>query len=259
MPFTVSHAVAALPFVRTPLPIAALVIGTMSPDLPYFLPLGVPRDLSHSLLGVVNIDLIVGIVVLAAWVLLLRAPLLDYAPGWLRERMPPRQRTNLLWMPVALVVGSLTHLALDLITHEGSLDHVLPVLAVELGPLTVANVVHIVFSLVGGVILAVWVRRWVTRTARHAASGIVSETERRLWWVGLIVAFVAMFSWIWGIQFEASSGLFSVSSLFIAFCIPVGVLGFVTLIVSAVWHIRARRARRQTERRTATTLPSTVA
>ena len=45
-------------------------------------------------------------------------------------------------------------------------------LAAEHGanPLTVANVVHIVFSLAGGVILAEWVRRWVARTPRHATS-----------------------------------------------------------------------------------------
>jgi hypothetical protein len=36
MPFTVSHAVVALPFVRTPLLPAAIAIGAMTPDLPLF-------------------------------------------------------------------------------------------------------------------------------------------------------------------------------------------------------------------------------
>ncbi len=36
MPFTPSHAVVALPFVRTPLVPAAIAIGAMTPDLPLF-------------------------------------------------------------------------------------------------------------------------------------------------------------------------------------------------------------------------------
>ncbi|WP_262927685.1 DUF4184 family protein [Microbacterium sp. NIBRBAC000506063] len=37
MPFTPSHAVVALPFVRTPLLPAAIAVGAMAPDLPLFL------------------------------------------------------------------------------------------------------------------------------------------------------------------------------------------------------------------------------
>src|SRR5215207_10039344 len=43
MPFTPSHMAAALPFVRTPLIPSAIAIGTMAPDVPYFVPLGVAR------------------------------------------------------------------------------------------------------------------------------------------------------------------------------------------------------------------------
>jgi hypothetical protein len=50
MPFTPSHIAAALRFLRTPLIPAAVVVGTMAPD----------RDLSHSVLGLVTVDLLVG-------------------------------------------------------------------------------------------------------------------------------------------------------------------------------------------------------
>ena len=36
MPFTPSHAVVALPLVRTPLIPAAIAVGAMTPDLPLF-------------------------------------------------------------------------------------------------------------------------------------------------------------------------------------------------------------------------------
>ncbi len=42
MPFTPSHAAAVLPFLRTPLPASALVIGSIAPDLPFHLPVDFP-------------------------------------------------------------------------------------------------------------------------------------------------------------------------------------------------------------------------
>ena len=77
MPFTPSHAVAILPFARTPLPAAALVIGSMAPDLQYFVPLGLTRHASHSWPGIITIDLPIGIAALLLWVFLLRGPVLD--------------------------------------------------------------------------------------------------------------------------------------------------------------------------------------
>ena len=243
MPFTVSHAVAALPFLRTPLPVAALVIGTMAPDLPYFLPLGVPRDFSHSLLGVVTIDLAVGIVALLAWMLLLRAPVLDYSPSWLRERMPARERATVPWVLLALVVGALTHLALDTLTHEGSLDAIVPIFAVEIGPWTISNYVHFAVSMIGAVILAVWVRRWVTRTARRdTVGGVVGNLERVRVWLILGVGFVLLFfgSWIYQLEWVGTT-VFDMNALFVAFVIPVGLFGLISLVICVVWH--ARRAR----------------
>lgn len=243
MPFTVSHAVAALPFLRTPLPAAALVIGTMAPDLPYFLPLGVPRDFSHSLLGVATIDLAVGIVALLAWMFLLRAPVLDYAPAWLRERMPARERTTVPWVLLALVVGALTHLAIDTLTHEGSLDAVFPVFALEIGPWSVSNYVHFVVSVIGAVILAIWVRRWVKRTARRDASrSVVSGAERLRVWVILGSGFLLLFfgSWIYQLEWVETS-VFDMNALFVAFVIPVGVFGLIALVICIVWHRRRVR------------------
>jgi hypothetical protein len=50
MPFTISHAAAVLPLSRTGLPLAALMIGSMSPDFAYFLPARTGL-LSHSVPG----------------------------------------------------------------------------------------------------------------------------------------------------------------------------------------------------------------
>src|SRR5690606_22770748 len=53
MPFTPSHAVVALPFVRTLLVPAAIAIGAMTPDLPLFLRgFGVSYSFTHTLANV---------------------------------------------------------------------------------------------------------------------------------------------------------------------------------------------------------------
>lgn len=63
MPFTLSHAAATLPIKWRLGPradFAALAIGSMAPDFPYFLGLPVHRDVTHSLFGVLWFSLPVG-------------------------------------------------------------------------------------------------------------------------------------------------------------------------------------------------------
>jgi hypothetical protein len=63
MPFTASHVAAVLPLVRTPLLPSALVVGSMVPDLPYFLPLPLTSYVTHSPVGVVSVDALMGLAV----------------------------------------------------------------------------------------------------------------------------------------------------------------------------------------------------
>ena len=75
MPFTPSHAVVALPFVRTPLLPAAIAVGAMTPDLPLFLrstPLSYQATHTNVLLSTV---LAAGL--LALWYAVLRPAVRD--------------------------------------------------------------------------------------------------------------------------------------------------------------------------------------
>ena len=243
MPFTVSHAAAVLPFLRTPLPAAALVVGSMAPDLPYFLPLGIPREFSHSWLGLVTVDVAIGVVALLAWWLLLRAPVLDYAPGWLRNRMPDRATGTVPWMLAALVIGGATHLVLDTLTHEGSLDAVIPFMAERLGfGVSVSNAVHAAFSVVGAVILAAWVRRWVARTPRRYTSAFIGETARVITWItlGTVFGTVAVGVWLYGMSL--GSFWYEQHLLFVSFSWGVAAIGVISLALCFVWHVRRRLA-----------------
>ena len=246
MPFTPSHVVAILPFVRTPLAPAALALGSMAPDIPYFLPIGLPRELSHSLPGVPTVDLLVGLVAFALWVLVLRAPVLDYSPAWLRERMAPRARwrvkgwvLTIVLVIAALELGILTHLFLDLFTHEGGwLESVLPWTSHHVGPFTIINLVHGVVSVVTGLIVALWVRRWALRTPRTERATRLRERERLLTWSWLlaVIAVVGLAWWITGIA--AGMHPFDTKLMGKAFFIAVAVSGAIAVVLAIVWWRR---------------------
>jgi hypothetical protein len=80
VPFTASHAAAVLPFLRSPLPASALVIGSMAPDFPYYLPWSTGWP-THTPLGVVTVDLAIGAVGWSLWHGVLAAPSLEHAPA----------------------------------------------------------------------------------------------------------------------------------------------------------------------------------
>jgi hypothetical protein len=68
LPFTGSHPAAVLPLLRTPLPASALVIGSLTPDLPYYVPIRLAgfyppvtlRGPTHTLWGVLTLDVVIG-------------------------------------------------------------------------------------------------------------------------------------------------------------------------------------------------------
>src|SRR5512134_324687 len=90
MPFTFAHPAAAVPLRRwlgrygT---VSALVIGSMTPDLAYFLPCGVSRAQSHSVAGLFWWCLPVGAAVYLLFHTVLAPPLVALAPRGLRARL----------------------------------------------------------------------------------------------------------------------------------------------------------------------------
>lgn len=133
MPLTFAHPAAVLPLFRGPLVPTALVVGAMSPDVPYFIgAAGVPvtaqswyepflnATTSHSLVGAVTVSLPIAILgyVLArlaarpATMLLLERD----AARW--RRGPDRGLpARVGWVLFSLVLGIATHLLWDSFTH----------------------------------------------------------------------------------------------------------------------------------------------
>jgi hypothetical protein len=121
MPFTPSHIAAVLPFGRVnALPLAALAAGSMSPDLPYYLPaLGFLNRWTHTAVGFFSVDVLLGVALWALW-RSAAAPLYDLSPAAVRERWDPPGWTTSWWaVPLAVAVGAATHVGWDEFTHAG--------------------------------------------------------------------------------------------------------------------------------------------
>jgi hypothetical protein len=123
MPFTISHAAAVLPFSRTRLPLAALMIGSMSPDFAYFLPDG-PGVLSHSVPGLYQFCWPAGLLVWLLFVQLLETPTLALLPerwrGLFRRSERAFRLRNLALASVAVILGATTHIVWDGFTHANT-------------------------------------------------------------------------------------------------------------------------------------------
>src|SRR3954451_20463794 len=144
MPFTGSHPAAVIPLVGTPLPASALVIGSMAPDFPYYLPLTTDSWPTHTASGVVGLDLLLGTLGWLLWHAVLSPPALAYAPAAVRGRLGRVPAgiggrlapSTLVLTVVGLVVGSATHVGWDEFTHKGRFgpDHI-HALARDWGPM----------------------------------------------------------------------------------------------------------------------------
>jgi hypothetical protein len=241
MPFTPSHAVAILPFARTPLPAAALVIGSMAPDLQYFVPLSLTRQASHSWPGIITIDLPIGIVALLLWVYLLRGPVLDYSPPWLRERMRPiapvRNRlVHAALVLVAIEIGVLTHLLLDLPTHGGWLADQWTWMYGSIGPVTILRLLHAGASLVGAAIIAWWTWRWASRTPRIAVVTRLSPRQRVFGWVLITSTLFVVMTALWAHAVVRGGNPLGGNVWFFAFCVAAGCAIAVVIGLAVVWR-----------------------
>jgi hypothetical protein len=121
MPYPFAHPAAVLPLARPlgrfAVP-SALAIGSMAPDFWYFVPL-LERGESHSLAGLAWFCLPAGLLAYALFHLLLKQPLIALASPRL-GCFTPAGLPQVPWRAVivSLMVGALTHLAWDALTHS---------------------------------------------------------------------------------------------------------------------------------------------
>jgi hypothetical protein len=211
MPFTPSHAIVALPFIRTPLVPAAIAIGAMTPDLPLFLRgVGLSYPFTHTFSNVMWTSL-VALVLFLVWRVVLRPAASELSPAWLARRLPQEWSVGgveaagravgvglgspayPLLLVASLLVGVLSHLAWDLFTHEGRWGvEVFPVLDAMWGPLQGFKWLQHGSSVLGLVGIAIWA---VLRLRRaEPLPGVLQRLPfgaRVAWWASLPIILIA--------------------------------------------------------------------
>lgn len=253
MPFTPSHMAFALPFGRTPLLPAAVAIGSMAPDVPYFVPLGIPRALTHAPIGVPTVDLAITLVLVALWYAALRAPIIDFAPRIVRQRMRrlgplgwrrPRHGwvTSVAVLIAAALVGIATHLVWDSFTHDGWLVDLWPALSTQLGPLPLFKWLQHASTVLGLIALGAWGWHWVQRTPPHEDSPVASDAARVAVWIAVTGVFVGagLVAWFWGM----SRGVPALDPkvIFLGATVAGGCAGLVGFVICGAWWVlRVRR------------------
>ncbi|MGP3535171.1 DUF4184 family protein [Microbacterium sp. RD1] len=223
MPFTPSHAVVALAFVRTPLIPAAIAVGAMTPDLPLFVRAIVPAYGRTHDLAWLPLTLVWALALLLIWRVALRPATRELAPSALAARLPAEwdagaahgiretlgvgrgrfSPTTLGLTLVSLAVGIVTHIAWDLFTHEGRGGvTLLPALAQMWGPLPGYRWLQHLSSALGLAGLAVWAGVWLTRRPVEPVRRLLPAAVRVSWWVSLPA--ILILAWVGGLAVAGS-------------------------------------------------------
>jgi len=176
MPYPFAHPAAVLPLIgpmgRSAVP-SALVIGSIVPDLWYFVP-ALARDVSHSAAGLVLFCLPTGLLLYVVFHVLLKQPLTALLPRSAAGRLAPFAAQRLParpWLAVllCLLVGAATHLAWDAFTHEeGAIVQAFPALQGQLFaiggyPVRVFQLLQHASTLLGTAFVAGWVGQRLRR------------------------------------------------------------------------------------------------
>jgi len=177
MPFTLAHPAAAVPLRRvlgSYAVLSALVIGSVTPDLAYFLPLRIPRSASHSAAALFWFCLPMGLVAYLVFHALLKGPLIAFLPSCLRRRVVPvadlearLPAAPFVGVVVSLLAGATTHILWDAFTHTGA--PVVRRLGALAGPLFPSasypefgeNALQLTSTALGFFFLAFWSLRWL--------------------------------------------------------------------------------------------------
>ncbi|MFF4831114.1 DUF4184 family protein [Streptomyces sp. NPDC001315] len=208
MPFTLSHAAAVLPGVRTDgsgrgrLVPAVLVAGSFSPDMTYYAASVVSGamefgDVTHSFPGVFTVDVLVAWALVGLW-LLVREPLVALLPRARQGRWAsllrcgaPRARVRPVsvgWWYVSAVLGALTHVVWDAFTH---LDRwgmrLFPVLGREVAGSPLYWYLQYGGSAVAAVVIVTFVVVALRRAPTGPSAGVPVLSVRDRWWAAAVI------------------------------------------------------------------------
>ncbi|MBF9253266.1 DUF4184 family protein [Pontibacter sp. 172403-2] len=146
MPFTFSHPALVLPLRFLPkgwVSLTGLVAGSLVPDFEKFIKMEPGNTYSHTWAGVFWFNLPLGLLLAFVFHGIVRDPLIDNLPVFLRKRLARFRKFNwqrffrehFMVVILSIIAGALSHLTWDSFTHrEGKFVRLLPVLSETVSP-----------------------------------------------------------------------------------------------------------------------------
>ena len=121
MPLTFAHPAAVIPLRRRWLPLSALIVGSIAPDLEYLMHLSPHSVISHTIVGLFLFCIPMGLITLWIFHQVWKKPLLALIAK--NQGHPPAPFTfwplsRLAILATAVFIGALTHVVWDSFTHQ---------------------------------------------------------------------------------------------------------------------------------------------
>jgi hypothetical protein len=236
---------------RSPLVASALVIGSMSPDIPYYLPVFVGSEATHSPVGVVSIDVLLSLVTFMAWHGFLTRAAIDVAPAGVRGRIPSQAvhplRTRLsslrqvLLVLLSTSVGAATHVVWDSFTHAGGwgTTHV-AWLAEQHGLLPGYGWAQYGGGVFGALVIALWLAHWWCSTPAAPSSSRLQPMVAARAWLSVLAAGAAGAAFGSLGPITLSEGPDLGSAVFFAATRGIALAALVAVLLAASWHLVTR-------------------
>lgn len=205
MPFTFAHPIAVAPiwlWSKRRLDLPSLFVGSIIPDLEYFLTLQPHRTIGHTLLGVLIQGLPCSIVLLLVTRYVLMRPFLALLPRQLAQRFPtirsyfPLQLNHLFNVLASVLIGAASHLVWDDFTHgDGWFVAHSKLLQYQIGSMPIYQLIQHGCGVIG--VFALFL--WLSKRLNQAKSCNRIETLATRWRALTIICITlcaVVFTWV---------------------------------------------------------------
>ena len=174
MPFTFAHPIAAAPIwlgSKRKLHLPSLIIGSMIPDIEYFLSLQPVKTIGHTLTGILIQGIPYSIALLLISRYFLMRPCLALLPSQLARHLPLPTRyfrlefSYLINVIISIFVGASSHILWDALVH-GTKSVVKHSQRIQdrVSEASMYQLFHFGSSTIGLIAIVIWLLRWLDRT-----------------------------------------------------------------------------------------------